>query len=68
MSEQLIESVPVYDLAELDGKTLTISVGQGYNVERGVKSIVVIGTDERGHSYVLVDRQEKLRDVHPIER
>jgi 3-oxoacyl-[acyl-carrier-protein] synthase II len=24
----------VFDLADLDGKVLTISVGQGYNVER----------------------------------
>lgn len=68
MSTQLVESVPTYDLAELDGKTLTISVGQDYNIERGFKFTIVVGTDENGYSYVLVDRKERLRDVHPIER
>lgn len=68
MSAQLIESVPTYDLAELDGKTLTISVGQDYNIERDFKFTIVVGTDENGYSYVLVDRKERLRDVQPIER
>jgi hypothetical protein len=29
-----------------------------------VRATVVVGTDERGISYVLVDHQERL-DVHP---
>lgn len=67
MSAKVFESVPAYDLAELDGKTLTISVGSDYNVERQIKFTTVIGTDENGYSYVLVDRQEPL-NVHPVER
>ena len=63
-AEQWTPSVPLFDLIELDGKTLTISVGQDYDVERGIQFTVVTGTDENGHTFVLVDKQEPL-DVHP---
>lgn len=64
MDNALIPSVPTYHLVALDGKTLTITVGQDYDVERGLRYTTVTGTDENGHSYVLVDRQEAL-NVHP---
>jgi hypothetical protein len=64
MCDRLIPSVPVFDLADLDGKVLTISVGQGYNVERGIRFTSVIGTDENGISYVLVDQREPI-NVRP---
>lgn len=67
MSRQFISKVPVFDLAELHGKTLTISVGRHDYPEHGLRATVVVGTDECGVSYVLLDTQERL-DVHPIER
>lgn len=82
MSAQLIESVPVYDLAELDGKTLTINVYIDRDIDAQRKTTIVVGTDERGVTYVLADQQEPIvsggytekelaqgkHRVHPIER
>lgn len=64
MSSMLIDHAPAFCLRELDGKTLTMSVGEDYNVETGLRYTTVIGTDENGHSYVIVDKREPI-DVHP---
>jgi hypothetical protein len=63
MGRQIISKVPVFNLVELHGKTLTISVARHEYPRDGVRATVVVGTDERGISYVLVDHQERL-DVH----
>ena len=64
MDNRVIPSAPPFRLIELDGKTLTITVGRDYDMDRRIRSTVVIGTDASGCSYVLVDTQEPL-DVHP---
>lgn len=64
MRNRLIDHVPMYELSELNGKTLTISVGEDYNVETGLRYTSVMGIDESGNTYVIVNRQEPL-DVHP---
>jgi hypothetical protein len=67
MSERLIPSLPVVNLLELHGKTLTLSVGQDINLTTMMRHLVVMGTDSAGLSYVLIDSREKV-SVYPPRR
>lgn len=64
---QMISKVPVFKLLNLDGKTLTMSVGQGVDHEHGVITTVLSGVDESGCRYVLACVTERV-DVHPNQR
>lgn len=50
---QMISKVPLFKLLDLDGKTLTMSVGQSIDHERGEITTVLSGYDESGCCYVL---------------
>lgn len=66
-NRQIISKVPVFKLLDLDGRNLTMSVGQSIDQERGEITTVLRGYDERGCCYVLACVTERV-DVHPIER
>ena len=66
-SRQMISKVPLFKLLDLDGKTLTMSVGQDIDQERGEITTVLSGCDEGGRCYVLACVTERV-DVHPIKR
>jgi hypothetical protein len=63
-TRQLISKVPVFRLVELDGRTLTMSVGQSIDQDHGEITTVLRGTDEFGMIYVLACATERV-DVRP---
>lgn len=64
MSSAMVDSIPVYELSELHGKTLTIYVGACVCEETNTKYTHVVGQEVNGRCYVLVDKTEPLH-VHP---
>lgn len=64
MRDRRVKHGPTFCLRELHGKTLTMHVGEDYNAESGMRYTVVIGADELGNKYVIVDKREQT-DVHP---
>ena len=66
-NRQMISKVPVFKLIDLDGRKLTMSVGQSIDHERGELTTVLSGYDKSGCCYVLACVTERV-DVHPKQR
>ena len=66
-NRQMISKVPVFKLIDLDGRKLTMSVGQSIDRERGEITTVLSGYDKSGCCYVLACVTERV-DVHPKQR
>lgn len=66
-NRQMISKVPLFRLLDLDGKKLTISVGQSIDHEHGEITTVLSGYDNSGRRYVLACVTERV-DVHPKQR
>ena len=66
-NRQMISKVPVFKLIDLDGRELTMSVGQSIDHERGEITTVLSGYDNSGRCYVLACVTERV-DVHPKQR
>ena len=66
-NRQMISKVPVFKLIDLDGRKLTMSVGQSIDHERGEITTVLSGYDKQGYCYVLACVTERV-DVHPNQR
>lgn len=64
MSSAMVDSIPVYALSELHGKTLTIYVGTCVCEETNTKYTHVVGREANGRCYMLVDKTEPI-NVHP---
>lgn len=63
-NRQMISKIPVFKLLDLDGRNLTMSVGQSIDQERGEITTVLSGYDENGCCYVLACIAEPV-NVHP---
>lgn len=63
-NRQMISKIPVFKLLDLDGRNLTMSVGQSIDQERGEITTVLSGYDENGCCYVLACITEPV-NVHP---
>ena len=66
-NRQMISKVPLFKLLDLDGKKLTMSIGQSIDHERGEITTVLSGYDKSGCCYVLACVTERV-DVHPEQR
>ena len=66
-NRQMISKVPLFKLLDLDGKKLTMSIGQSIDHERGEITTVLSGYDKQGCCYVLACVTERV-DVHPYQR
>ena len=66
-NRQMISKAPVFKLIDLDGRKLTMSVGQSIDHERGEITTVLSGYDNSGRCYVLACVTERV-DVHPDQR
>ena len=66
-NRQMISKVPVFKLIDLDGRKLTMSVGQSIDRERGEITTVLSGYDNSGRCYVLACVTERV-DVHPDQQ
>ena len=66
-NRQMISKVPVFKLIDLDGRKLTMSVGQSIDHERGEITTVLSGYDKSGCCYVLACVTERV-DVHPDQQ
>lgn len=66
-NRQMISKVPVFKLIDLDGRKLTMSVGQSIDHERGDITTVLSGYDKSGCCYVLACVTERV-DVHPDQQ
>lgn len=64
---QMISKVPLFKLLDLDGKKLTMSVGQAVDHERGEITTVLRGYDKSGCCYVLACVTERV-DAHSNQR
>ena len=64
---QMISKVPLFKLLDLDGKKLTMSVGQSIDHERGEITTVLSGYDNSGRCYVLACVTERV-DAHSKQR
>lgn len=58
-SRQLISKVPVFNLLDLDGRKLTMSVNQSIDRDRGEITTVLSGYDNSGRCYVLASVTER---------
>lgn len=66
-SRQMISKVPVFKLLDLDGRKLTMKVGQTIDRERGEIITVLSGYDSSGCCYVLASVTERI-DVPADQR
>ena len=66
-NRQMISKVPLFKLLDLDGKKLTMSIGQSIDHERGEITTVLSGYDKQWYCYVLACVTERV-DVHPDQR
>ena len=66
-NRQMISKVPLFKLIDLDGRKLTMSVGQSIDHEHGVLTTVLSGYDESGCCYVLACVTERV-DAHSNQR
>ena len=66
-SRQMISKVPVFKLLDLDGRKLTMKVGQSIDQERGEITTVLSGYDSSGRCYVLASVTERT-DVPANQR
>ncbi len=66
-NRQMISKVPLFKLLDLDGRRLTMSVGQSIDHERGEITTVLSGYDKSGRCYVLACVTERV-DAHSNQR